>query len=104
MTATISKEALGLMLPGTMNHYFQDEPQYLEAPRPGVLALTFSAIAGWFAQRAARTELAELSDAQLADIGLSRAEAHGRFHRDFAIRRERERLITALQPCRIAGM
>ena len=66
MTASISKEALGLMLPGTMDHYFQDEPQYLEAPHPGVLSVTFAAITAWLARRASQAELTGLSDAQLA--------------------------------------
>ena len=104
MTATVSKEALGLMMPGTMNDYYRDRPQYLEAPGPGVMALVFAAVAGWFARRVEMAELAELSDAQLADIGITRAEVPKLFNRDFAIRREQERLANMLPNGRIGGM
>ena len=104
MTAYVSKEALGLMLPGTMNHYFQDEPQYLEAPRPGALALVFAAFAGWIARRNAVDEVAGLSDAQLADIGISRADVPLIFENSFVARREQDRMVMALQAGRVAGM
>ena len=104
MTATVSKEALGLMMPGTMNDYYRDGPQYLEAPGPSVLALVFAAVAGWFARRSEMAELAELSNAQLADIGITRAEVPRLFDRDFAIRREQERLATMMPPGGIVGL
>ena len=103
MTAYISKEQLGLMLPGTMDHYFQDEPEYLAAPRPGLLIRAAAAIGAWRARRATIQEVASLSDAQLADIGISRSEAPFMFDRGFAARREQDRSIATLQAGRIAG-
>ena len=96
MTTHVSKEQLGLMMPGTMDHYFQNEPEYLAAPRPGLLAKAAAAIGAWISRRAAIEEMAELSDAQLADIGISRSEATLVFDRDFAARREQNWSIATL--------
>ena len=102
MTAYVSKEALGLMLPGTMNHYFQDEPQYLETPRPGALALAFTAFTGWMVRRNAVDELAGMSDAQLADIGICRSEVPMLFDKGIVARRGQDRAVSMLQAGRIA--
>lgn len=102
MTAYVSKEALGLMLPGTMNHYYEYEPQYLEAPRPGMLALAFSAFAGWLVRRNASDELAGMSDAQLADIGICRSDVPMLFDKGFVGRLEQDRAASMLQAGRIA--
>lgn len=103
MAAHISKEQLGLMLPGTMNHYFQDEPIYLDGIRPGLLARLAATVTGWFARRAEIEEIAGMSDAQLADIGITRAEAPLVFDAGFAARREHERTVMVLQTGRLAG-
>jgi len=104
MTAHVSKEQLGLMLPGTMSHYFQDEPEYLEAPRPGLFARLFSAISGWVALRTEMEEVSSLTDAQLADIGISRSEIPLVFDNAFAAQRNQDRVIATLQAGRIAGV
>ena len=103
MATHMSKEQLGLMLPGTMNHYFQDEPVYLEALRPGLLARLAGALSGWFARRAQVQEIAGMTDAQLADIGITRAEAPMVFDTGCAAQREHERTVMVLQTGRLAG-
>ncbi len=103
MTAHVSKEQLGLMLPGTMSHYFQDKPEYLEAPRPGLFARVFAALSERVGRQDRIQEVAALSDAQLADIGISRAEVPMIFSSDFAARREQDRTVAMLQAGRIAG-
>jgi uncharacterized protein YjiS (DUF1127 family) len=104
MTAHVSKEQLGLMLPGTMSHYFQDEPEYLEAPRPGLFARLFSAVSGWASRRTGLEEVSGLTDAQLADIGISRSEIPLVFDAGFAAHRNQDRVIATLQAGRIAGV
>lgn len=104
MTAHLSKEQLGLMRAGTMNHYFDAEPQYLDAPLPGTFARLMAALNGWLARRATIAELSALSDAQLADIGVSRFEAPLSYDPSFCARREHDRTIAMLQTGRIAGM
>ena len=104
MTTHVSKEQLGLMMPGTMDHYFQDEPEYLEIPRPGLLVRAVAGIAAWNARRAENEAVASMSDADLADIGISRSEATLVFDRDFAARRELDRTVAMLQTGRAAGM
>ena len=104
MTTHVSKEQLGLMMPGTMDHYFQNEPEYLASPRPGLLVRAVVRIAAWIARRAEIEEVSSLSDAQLADIGISRSEAPLVFDRGFATRREQDRSIATLQAGRIVGI
>jgi uncharacterized protein YjiS (DUF1127 family) len=103
MTAHVSKEQLGLMLPGTMSHYDQNEPEYLEAPRPGLLASLFQSVSGWVARHTEMEEVSSLSDAQLADIGISRSEIPLVHDHAFAAQRNQDRVIAALQAGRIAG-
>lgn len=103
MATHISKEQLGLMLPGTMNHYFQDEPVYLEGLRPGLFSRLAATVTGWFARHAEMEEIAGMTDAQLADIGITRAEAPLVFDTSFAARREHERTVMVLQTGRLAG-
>ncbi len=104
MTAHVSKEQLGLMLPGTMSLYVQDAPDYLEAPRPGLFARILAAVSGWVSRRTEMEEVASLSDAQLADIGISRSEIPLVFDNAFAARRNQDRVIATLQAGRIAGV
>ena len=104
MTTHVSKEQLGLMIPGTMDHYFQDEPEYLEAPRPGLLVRAVAGIAAWNARRAEIEAIISMSDADLADIGISRSEAPLVFDPGFAARREQDRSIATIQTGRVAGM
>jgi uncharacterized protein YjiS (DUF1127 family) len=103
MTAHVSKEQLGLMLPGTMSHYDQNEPDYLEAHRPGLLAGLYATVSGWVSRQGAMEEVASLTDAQLADIGISRSEVPMVFDDAFAARRNQDRSIATLQAGRVAG-
>jgi uncharacterized protein YjiS (DUF1127 family) len=103
MTAHVSKEQLGLMLPGTMSHYDQNEPEYLEAPRPGVLASLMLAVSGWVSSSTEVKEVSSLSDAQLADIGINRGEIPLVNDHAFAAQRNQDRVLAALQAGRIAG-
>ena len=100
MTTHISKEELALMMPGTLYHYFHDEPEYrvaTPAPKPGVFARIASAVSDWSRRRAEANELAGLSDEQLADIGLSRSELPLVFDPEFAARRNNERVVGRVQ-------
>ncbi len=103
MTAHVSKEQLGLMLPGTMSHYDQNEPEYLEAPRPGVLSSLLLAVSGWVSRHSEVGDVSSFSDAQLADIGISRSEIPLVQDNAIAAQRNRDRVIAALQAGRIAG-
>ncbi len=103
MAIHVSKEQLGLMLPGTSNHYFQDEPVYLEALRPGLFARLVATVTGWLSRHVEMEEIAGMTDAQLADIGITRAEVPQVFDTAFLARREHERTVMALQTGRIAG-
>ncbi len=104
MTAHVSKEQLGLMLPGTMSHYFQDEPEYLETARPGLFARIVGAVSAWVGRQGRIDEVAALSDAQLADIGITRAEVPMIFAGGFAAQRDQDRTVSLLQAGRIAGV
>ena len=104
MTAHVSKEQLGLMMPGTMDHYFQDEPQYLESGRPTLLSRAWAGLSAWYSRYAAVQEIANLSDTQLSDIGISRADVPLVFEPGFIARRDSDRIVAMLQTGRIAGM
>jgi uncharacterized protein YjiS (DUF1127 family) len=94
MNAQISKEELALLLPNAMSHYFRDEDLYTSAPAvegPGVFARIGAALR-WVAEfpkrRAVIEELSMMSDHEMADIGLARAELPLVFDPAFAARRE----------------
>jgi uncharacterized protein YjiS (DUF1127 family) len=103
MTAQVGKEQLALTLPGTMSHPLRDRPGHLETARPGLRARLAAALSGWFARRSAIEELDALANAQLADIGVSRAQAPQAFDAAFALQRHQDRVIAALLAGRIAG-
>ncbi len=95
MTAYVSKEELGLMLPGTMYHYFTDEPEYVvRSPgraKPGLAARVRAWLSAKVLRRSEAEELASLSDAQLADIGLTRAGVRRAFDPEFVVEYNRQR-------------
>ena len=100
MTTHISKEELALMMPGTLYHYFHDEPEYqvaAPAQKPGLFARMAEVVSAWSRRRAEANELAGLSDEQLADIGLSRSELPLVFDPQFAARRNSERVVGRVQ-------
>ncbi|MCC6716273.1 MAG: DUF1127 domain-containing protein [Acetobacteraceae bacterium] len=103
MSAHASKEQLGLTLPGTLNHYYEAEPQYLDAPPPGAFSRVLAAFLSWRARRATIAELSALSDAQLADIGISRGEVPMLYDAAFRSRREQDRSRAMLTAGRTAG-
>ena len=94
MNVSIAKEELELLLPNTMSHYFPKKHDYAVEPevkRPGLFARLRAALR-WLAEmpkrRAVLDELSMLSDYELADIGLSRAELRRVFDSTFAADRE----------------
>jgi uncharacterized protein YjiS (DUF1127 family) len=104
MTAHVSKEQLGLMLPGTMSHFIQDEMEYREAPRPGLLAQAAAAVSGWLSRQDQADEVAGLSDAQLSDIGITHSDVKMVFDSGFIARREQDRMVAILQAGRGASI
>jgi uncharacterized protein YjiS (DUF1127 family) len=97
MNVRIAKEELELLLPNTMSHYFHEEHDYAVEPevkRPGLFARLGAALR-WLAEMPKRCavleELSMLSDHELADIGLSRADLGRVFDPAFAADRERLR-------------
>lgn len=103
MTAHVSKEELGLMLPGTMSHYFQDEPEIIREPVLG--AGLFTRLGAWVSAFAARhligDDVAGLTDAQLADIGLTRSDATRAYDATFAADYNRGRVQAQLDVGRV---
>jgi uncharacterized protein YjiS (DUF1127 family) len=80
MNARLSKEELALLFPNAMSHYFRDDDIFRPAPAdegPSLLARVGAALRWMVAypkRRAVMEELSSLSDHELADIGLTRAE------------------------------
>jgi uncharacterized protein YjiS (DUF1127 family) len=94
MNARVSKEELALLLPNAMSHYFRDEDDYAYAPPvegPGLLARIGAAVR-WLVEipkrQAVMDELSMMSDHELADIGLTRAELPRVFDPAFAAARD----------------
>jgi uncharacterized protein YjiS (DUF1127 family) len=104
MTAHVSKEQLALMLPGTMSLYDHERTETRETPRRGLFARIAATISDWAGRQGRIDEVAALSDAQLADIGISRAEVPLIFSAGFATRRDQDRTVAILQAGRIAGV
>jgi uncharacterized protein YjiS (DUF1127 family) len=104
MTAHVSKQQLGLMLPGTMSHYLRDEPEYPEPTRPGLLAGAVAAVSGWLSRQGQMDEVAGLSDAQLSDIGITHSDVMMVFDAGFVVRREQDRIVASLQAGRTANI
>lgn len=87
MTAPVAKNALSFIAPETMSRY--------QGPSTGVAArLTqlVDAVRQWPRRRAVLAELASLSDHELSDIGLSRADLPRVFDPRFAVNRNSARL------------
>ncbi|OJY78319.1 MAG: hypothetical protein BGP12_00235 [Rhodospirillales bacterium 70-18] len=88
---------MAIMMPGSIGHYFKDDLADMPAtePRgPGLFArlgagLAF--IASLPRRRAVLNELYSLSEHELADIGLTRAELPLVFDADFAAKRREAR-------------
>jgi uncharacterized protein YjiS (DUF1127 family) len=95
MNARVARDELAILLPNTMTHYVRGDVETApEAGRSGLLARAGAALR-WLAElpkrRAVLDELGSLSDHELADIGLTRAELPLVFDPAFASDREQRR-------------
>ena len=110
MTVRYATEELALMMPTSLSNYFtpsghgfaREYPAYYfnadSTPiRPGL----FARISTWLKRRAAVSELAALTDHELADIGLSRGDLAVAFDQGFVAKRNADRFGTNLQSSRI---
>lgn len=105
MSQRLAKEEMALLMPNTLSHYFRDDPEQMPADEaPGLLARAATGLGGairWLVEmprrRAVMDELSALSEHELADIGLSRADVARVFEPGFAVRRDREKLTGRLQ-------
>ena len=101
MSGHVAKEEIALLMPERLAHYFQDEPEYLPTSANnarGLFATIVDAVK-WVIEmprrRAVLDELGSLTDHELADIGLNRADLGQVFDRDFATTRNSERDLLA---------
>ncbi len=90
MNARVAKEEIALLMPTTLSNY-ADEPMLgANDTRSGIVARV-AAVVRWIAEfprrQAVMAELSQLSDYELADIGLARAELGRVFDRSFAAQR-----------------
>lgn len=96
MTTRIAKEEMAIMMPGSIGHYFKDDPSEMpvNSDAPGFFARLgqfFAYIAEMPRRRAVMHELTSLSEHELADIGLTRSELSMVFNADFAAQRNKDR-------------
>lgn len=94
MNVRVAKEEIALLMPTTLSHY-ADEPRMMpESTKPGLMA-RLSSVLSWIAEfprrQAVLAELNDLSDHELADIGLNRSELNRVFDPEFAAARVRNR-------------
>lgn len=94
MNARVAKEEIALLMPTSLSNY-ADEPRLSDAEAAnGVFAAVMHAVR-WLAdlprRRAVLAELNELSEHELADIGLNRSELTRVFDPEFAAQRARTR-------------
>jgi uncharacterized protein YjiS (DUF1127 family) len=93
MNAYSSRDEIAIQRSDSLSHYFQDDPDYMPQPEPA--SPHFFARLGkflhWLAEmpkrQAVMDELASLSEHELADIGLTRADLPRVFDEDFAAER-----------------
>ena len=90
MNARVAKEEMALLMPTSLSHY-ADEPRFSAETSPSTLFSKLAAVVAWIIdlprRRAVLAELNELSDHELADIGLNRAELNRVFDPEFAASR-----------------
>jgi uncharacterized protein YjiS (DUF1127 family) len=109
MTIRYATDELALMMATSMSSYFTPSDRgfnseysayYYNTPAParsGIMAR----IGAWLKRRAAMSELAALTDHELADIGLSRGDLAFAFEQGFVTKRNEDRFGTKLQTSRI---
>jgi uncharacterized protein YjiS (DUF1127 family) len=92
MSAHFAKDQVSFTTPATMSARTAD---VLAPTREGIFAKTVSRVGAWFNEalrrRAVTSELAMLSDHELADIGLSRGDIPRVFDRSFVASRSAPR-------------
>jgi uncharacterized protein YjiS (DUF1127 family) len=97
MSAHVAKDEIALMMPERLAHYFQDETDYSQVTetKSGGLLAAIGAVVRWFAEMPRRhaviDELSSLSDHELSDIGLHRADLSQVFDSRFVAERNAER-------------
>jgi len=101
MSGHVAKEEIALLMPERLSHYFQSDRDYMPVSRKqgrGMLTILASAVK-WVLElprrRAMLDELGSLTDHELADIGISRAELGQVFERDCVRPRNSERDLMA---------
>ncbi len=90
MNMRVAKEEIALLMPVSLSNY-ADEPRFLDTPvRTGLVARLAAAVR-WVAslpqRHATMMELSDMSDRELADIGLQRAELDKVFDESFVAAR-----------------
>ena len=97
MNMRVAKEEIALLMPASLSHY-ADEPRLNETQaRPGVFGAVARAVNYLLdlpRRHAVVAELAALSDRELTDIGLSRADLARVFDPNFAARQTGNRART----------
>ena len=92
MNIRIAKEEIALLMPSSLSHY-ADEPRFDAPARQNGLVAAFASAIRWLAdlprRNAVLAELSELSDHELADIGLTRSELGRVFDPEFVAQRGR---------------
>jgi uncharacterized protein YjiS (DUF1127 family) len=94
MNARLAKEEIALLMPNTLSHYAGEPRLHDAAEANGIFGAVLSAVR-WLSdlprRRAVLAELNDLSEHELADIGLNRNELNRVFDPEFAAQRARSR-------------
>ncbi len=95
MIACVAKKEIFAMTTQTFSNYSNNASMTSQTASPGLFA-RLSGIVGWIAafprRQAVMAELAELSDHELADIGLVRSDLGRVFDANFAASRARSQI------------
>lgn len=95
MNARVAKEEIALLIPTSLSRY-ADEPMLTNEAQPAGLMARLAAALKWVIdlprRQAVLAELAQLSEHELADIGLSRSDLGRVFDRSFAAQRSQRAL------------
>ena len=110
MTPRYATEELALMMPTTLSRFFDgsqdrrasyhhdyDSFDSFVPKKPGL----FARLGAWMRRRGAMQELSAMTDHELADVGLNRADLLMAFDGNFAAQHNAERYGTKLQSGRI---
>jgi len=89
MNMRVAKEEMALLMPSSLSHY-ADEPRFAATAKNGFVAKIVAALrylAALPERHAVMHELNDMSDRELADIGLQRAELGRVFDANFVAAR-----------------